>query len=169
MKLIQCRDCAVEKPISEFNKDASKPDGVRRICRPCHQAQAKAYASERLEVYRARASAWYLNNKDRKRAYDQKWQPEYRKKTASQSRARVNARRRYLRAARPAWANTFFIREIYELAQLRTKATGILHEVDHIVPITHKLVCGLHCEQNMQIISSVANKTKLNRHWPNMP
>lgn len=169
MTLLQCRTCAVEKPLTEFNKDASKPHGVRRICKPCHRAEAKAYAEPRKDVYRDRASAWYRSNKDRKSAYDKAWRPEYRQRTPVESRARVNARRCRLRAARPPWANKFFIREIYELAQLRTMATGVLHDVDHIVPITHELVCGLHCEANMQIIPSDLNKSKGNRYWPDMP
>ncbi len=169
MTLLQCRACAVEKPLTEFNKDASKPNGVRRICKPCHRAEAKSYAEPRRDVYRDRASAWYRGNKDRKSAYDKAWRPEYRSRTPVESRARANARRGKLRAARPLWANKFFIREIYELAQLRTIATGVLHEVDHIVPITHELVCGLHCEANMQIIPSDLNKSKGNRYWPDMP
>lgn len=164
-----CRKCNEEKALSELSKDATKKYGVARICIPCGRAEARAYGAAHKELYRERAKAWYYANKERKHAYDKQWRPEYRRKTPVQSRARVNARRNQLRAARPPWANKFFIREIYELAQLRTMATGIPHEVDHIVPLTHELVCGLHCEQNMQILTSTANKSKLNRYWPDMP
>lgn len=164
-----CRKCNVEKSLLELSKDATKKYGVARICVLCARAEARAYGATRRELYRERAKAWYQANKERKRAYDREWAPKYRQRTLAESRARVNARRRRLRNARPSWANKFFIREIYELAQLRTAVTGVPHEVDHIVPITHSLVCGLHCEANLQILPSFANKSKLNRYWPDMP
>ena len=71
--------------------------------------------------------------------------------------------------ATPAWANPFFIREIYELAQLRTKITGFEWQVDHIVPLKSKLVCGLHVEDNLRVIPAVQNWAKNNKHWPDMP
>ena len=71
--------------------------------------------------------------------------------------------------AMPAWANEFFIEEIYDLARLRTKYLGIKHSVDHIVPMTSRLVCGLHVEHNLRVIPHVQNISKLNRHWPGMP
>jgi len=43
------------------------------------------------------------------------------------------------------------------------------YDVDNIVPIKHKLVCGLHVEQNVQVIPSNINQSKGNRHWPDMP
>lgn len=70
--------------------------------------------------------------------------------------------------ARVAWADEFIIREIYELAALRTKMTGIRWVVDHIVPFNSDKVCGLHCEANMQIITFSKNSGKGNRHWPDM-
>lgn len=63
----------------------------------------------------------------------------------------------------PSWANQFFINEIYRLANLRTKVTGIKWHVDHIVPLRSKLVCGLHVEHNLQVIPASANIRKGNK------
>jgi len=36
-------------------------------------------------------------------------------------------------------------------------------EVDHIIPIRGKNVCGLHCEDNLQLMTKPANCAKNNR------
>lgn len=69
-----------------------------------------------------------------------------------------------LRKAKPPWANAFFLREIYSLARLRTKLTGIEWHVDHIIPLSSKHVCGLHVHDNLQVIPAVSNLIKSNHY-----
>jgi hypothetical protein len=38
----QCRDCKKAKPVTEFNRDKSRPDGYARICRDCSKAAFRA-------------------------------------------------------------------------------------------------------------------------------
>ena len=78
-------------------------------------------------------------------------------------RAKWAKRRAIKKNAKPAWANDFFIEEAYELAKLRTEMTGFPWEVDHIVPLQHSDVCGLHVEHNLQVIPASANRRKSNR------
>lgn len=63
--------------------------------------------------------------------------------------------------AMPAWANLDAIAAIY-------KACGAGHHVDHMVPLISPLVCGLHCEANLQILTASENSRKNNRVWPDM-
>lgn len=84
-------------------------------------------------------------------------------------RAQLAKRRARKKCATVKWANEFFISEAYHLAELRTKITGIKWEVDHIVPLQSKLVCGLHCEHNLQVIPRSENLKKSNVFWPDMP
>lgn len=71
-------------------------------------------------------------------------------------------RQKRTKLATPNWANLDKIKELYLQARALTKETGILHEVDHIVPITHKLVCGLHVEDNLQVLTKDQNRKKCN-------
>lgn len=66
----------------------------------------------------------------------------------------------------PAWADARAIDKIYEECAERSKATGIRHEVDHIVPLCGKKVCGLHVENNLQILTAVENGIKSARWEP---
>jgi len=75
-----------------------------------------------------------------------------------------NVRRRRHRAATPPWANKFFIKEIYELAQMRTSSTGIKWHVDHVIPLHGKRVCGLHIEDNLRVITAAQNLKKHNHY-----
>ena len=49
-----------------------------------------------------------------------------------------------------------FYREAHEL----TARTGIRHEVDHIIPLRSKAVSGLHCVENLQVLTAAANNAK---------
>lgn len=73
------------------------------------------------------------------------------------------------RQATPKWANGFFMVECYDLARRRTRATGFAWHIDHVIPLKHPLVCGLHCEQNLAVIPGITNLRKNNLHWPDMP
>jgi len=71
-------------------------------------------------------------------------------------------------AVKPAWADTKIMLQIYKTAK-KLRKMGHAVEVDHIVPITSKLVCGLHCEDNLRIVNRELNRHKSNHHWPDMP
>lgn len=66
----------------------------------------------------------------------------------------------------PAWLSDddhWMLEQAYELAVLREKATGVPHQVDHIIPLRGKSVSGLHVPWNVQVIPAVENKRKGNR------
>lgn len=75
---------------------------------------------------------------------------------------RQNFRKAQQLKAVPAWANIKAIRKMYQQARLQDKT------VDHIVPLISPYVCGLHCEDNLQLLSGEENSKKSNRHWPDM-
>lgn len=54
----------------------------------------------------------------------------------------------------------FVFDEAALLAQFRQTTTGIKWEIDHIVPIKHKLACGLNTAHNIQVIPKNVNRKK---------
>lgn len=80
---------------------------------------------------------------------------------------RESSRRRKLsiKQATPPWSDEFdefFIKEIYHLAVLRSEMLGIDFEVDHIIPLRGKTVCGFHTANNLQILDARSNLDKRN-------
>ena len=64
--------------------------------------------------------------------------------------------------ATPQWADFERIREIYDEAARLTWLTGIEHTVDHVIPLRHPLVCGLHNQFNLQVLPRYINDRKSN-------
>lgn len=65
----------------------------------------------------------------------------------------------------PCWADRIKMQGFYKHARELTATTGIPHEVDHIIPIKHKRVCGLHNEFNLQVLTKAENQKKGSRFY----
>jgi len=142
----ECRICKEIKSYSEFYKHNKRKDGYRSECKICHK----------LEV-----ANWQTRNRDKCNGYIKKWKQTENGKISLKRYKRK--RRQVHKNATPLWANNTKIDKIYKVA----KARGLV--VDHVVPLNSTIVCGLHCEDNLQPISWDENLRKNNRYWPNMP
>jgi hypothetical protein len=58
------------------------------------------------------------------------------------------------------------INYFYYAADVISKVYGGKPDVDHIVPLRHDKVCGLHASQNLQLLSHSANCAKGNTWLP---
>ena len=180
----KCTDCyrlyyrtyaiAYNKAHPEWHAAHKKAHRVRNAERLAREMK------EYRKTHPEQIKATYKKRRSARLRYNAKWSaahPEQVKIAKQRERqnnivaynARSAARRASKVRATPAWANQFFIKEAYALAQLRTKATGIEWHVDHVVPLKSKLVCGLHVEHNLQVIPATVNMSKNNRYWPDMP
>lgn len=75
-----------------------------------------------------------------------------------------NKRSAAIALATPLWRNKKAIIAIYKEARRLSVLTGIKYEVDHVVPIQGRRVCGLHVEFNLQIISKIENNRKHSKY-----
>lgn len=98
---------------------------------------------------------WRKKNWDRVKKYKHK----------TGALASHHAMKRYadqLRAT-PAWANMFLIERHYIEAHKLSDSTSVPHDVDHIVPLRGRGVCGLHVDYNLRPMPSIDNKRKSNK------
>lgn len=117
------------------------------------------------EKSKASSAMWNLRNPDLAKANQKRY---YQNNKATF--IAINSKRRAQELmATPAWANKKAILEFYKSAQCLNMLLGEWHYVDHIVPLRSKIVCGLHCEANLQILPAAENLKKKNFFWPDMP
>jgi hypothetical protein len=80
-----------------------------------------------------------------------------------QSAAAKGRRHQRTKLATPAWADLEVIGRIYTEAAKLSEATGLHHEVDHVIPLQGRNVCGLHVHTNLRITTRIENRRKGNR------
>lgn len=189
-----CSKCGEQKLRSQFNKHTGSRDGLRGYCKACHAAYSTGWIEANRERYNARSRAdraldpgkyqgWARNYREsdpvrygevkrnwveRNTARRQATVRRYTLKHAAKLHEKVRARQAGKMLALPAWADRSAMTEFYKEAKRLTRETGVRYEVDHIVPLRGRGVCGLHCEANMQLLPKAENIRKLNRHWPDM-
>lgn len=105
---------------------------------------------------------WRLSNPEKVKEQRERWK----RHNAALVSAYVRGRTTTIKEATPPWADLDAMTGVYDLARALTAATGEQHQVDHIVPLTHPLVCGLHCEANLQVLTKAANLSKANKFEP---
>lgn len=153
-----------------------RPERSRELARARYRKNPAKYATARNAYrtkYPIKAAAtstkygrkWRAANLEKARQIDRKW----RKNNPHKHAAKQSARKGAAKLATPKWANKFFIHEIYRFCRFKRKIMGIDFQVDHIVPLKSSLVCGLHVENNLQIVTALKNHSKGNRLWPGMP
>lgn len=140
-----CKKCAVV-----LKQKAKNPNGW---CFACWKPEKdRLYHNANKEKRTEFLNTWRKSNKDKLSGYAKKHyeanKHKYREKDAHRRALEVQAT--------PVWVNRSELREIY--AQCPKG-----HHVDHIVPLKHPLVCGLHVPANLQIIPAAENLRKNNK------
>jgi len=154
-----------------------KDNANRAACKPCLNANSReAYAKS--ENQKSNKANYYKEHKDKisvARAIHYRDNAEHYKKvnkTSNKAWRKANpdkAKSIYIRRsvrvkqATPSWLTNTMIVEI-KLVYAKVKdmniESDIMYNVDHIIPIYNKKVCGLHVPWNLQIITSMENQSK---------
>lgn len=66
----------------------------------------------------------------------------------------------------PPWVDLAALKRVQYRARCLTEMTGVPHEVDHVVPLNHPLVCGLTVPWNLEVVPAARNAAKSNRWCP---
>lgn len=158
-----CGACQTLKTSSEFSNNKSRKDGKATQCKLCHAA----YIKTRLK----NDPTFKVKSNEYCRKY-RKSNPEYVKFTKTWNtlnRGRRNFLTSKRRAAKinatPKWLTQeqkTKIADFYWMAKDLQAVTGEVYEVDHIIPLQGKNVCGLHVPWNLQILPADLNRKKSN-------
>ena len=162
-------------------------DGKTPRCKECiklDQLEAKVHISNyqanyyirHKEKLKAASADNHHNNKERSAAQGRKYRAthtdeiaEYLAKYAKNNKGAYNARSAKRKAvkhnATTLWTEFKQIKKLYEKAA-QMRASDIEVHVDHIIPLQHKLVCGLHVIANLRILDATENRRKGNRYTP---
>ena len=138
--------------------------------------KSKKYYEENADAIRLKLDKWKKENfaryKEAAKEYYQANKEEINKRAVlnrkKNSHIYNEKTRRYAAKRRAGTSNKLTSKDLqdmqdfYALAKAMSEVTGEKWQVDHIVPITHELVCGLHVPWNLQILTASENIIKSN-------
>ena len=159
------------------------PRKTKGSCVECMKAEWAQALKTRAEYYaeynkseagQKAKKDYYARNKDAVIAAAQarpdeaknEYKRKYKQANPDLYRELVSVRRRRFRDATPKWLSAeqkMEIRLKYRLAIELSRATGVRHAVDHVIPLQGEDVCGLHVPWNMEVITQDENLKKSNK------
>jgi hypothetical protein len=184
-----CSKCKIYKETTSFCADKRKSDGLQSQCKDCYNAyqRSQEFRAKARLAYSKNEKLKNRSKSGERKSYMRKYREEnlerikqaqstkeyktkhrlaekkYRKKHAAKYKER-DMKRYFEKLKRtPTWlskSNKIELAWVYEIAEQKSVQTGILYEVDHIIPIKGKIVSGLHVPWNLQILTKTENNFK---------
>lgn len=138
----------------------------------------KRYYWANRSAFHARYKRNYDKSPDARKEYSRQYRANNIEKIRLRSQtnrwqiaAATAMRRARKKSATPCWLSVEHkkqIRKLYEEACWLTNETGMQHEVDHIHPLNHASLCGLHVPWNLRVITKIENRAKCNQFIPSL-
>jgi len=146
-------------------------------CLECNKIRLRRYAVEKKEVVRGYSAKNYQKHAEKKRQAARVYREQNPekvksavKKWAENNPHKISLIQRTKYAAKlqrtPQWLTEedySRIEDCYKTAKQLEKTFGAKLDVDHIVPLLGRNVCGLHVPWNLMILSATENRRKSNR------
>lgn len=154
-----CTKCQASKPLEGFYKRKQTPDGREAWCKECRLEHNRKWVSRNKERHSELTRRWYEENREQHLINSREWYAANRHRKL----ATTSAREDRCKDATPVWADMGALQALYKQAKALTEETGVPHEVDHIVPLTHDRVCGLNVPANLQVLTQEQNRRKANK------
>jgi len=161
-----CIECQKEKAKKDYEENPDKWINRRMDCyknnKESERSKMKAYYLDNLEKQTAARKKRYYEKAEENRAYSREWS----KKNKLRRKVSHANRKKKIIQATPSWfgeLDQFVLSESYALAELRQQITSIEWQIDHMIPVQAKNVCGLHVWNNFQVIPAYLNNSKKNK------
>lgn len=178
-----CKQCGeIGKPTRQKYSKSNNKYYLLSICKECENYNSREYQKSHLEKYRDYNKRSYLNKvgilsrqsplnsdpeitKEKKRISVANWQKtnpdrikqiRLRQKQNGNDKAKSARRRSRKKQACPPWVDHEKLKLIYQSCPAG-------YHVDHIIPLTSDLVCGLHVPENLQYLLAIENIKKGNK------
>lgn len=160
------------KPCMKAQLNAWRVKNIGKVAEQCKRHYAKAgdhlrayskdYRKENLEKCVSAQKKWQKGNKayialKAKERYHENAEYRERKKASN------SARHHRVKRSIPHWVSRVSIQHFWKEAQRLTRETGVMHHVDHIIPLNGKRVSGLTVPENLRVITGAANSSKSNK------
>lgn len=169
-----CSKCNINKPFEQFHMCKKMKDGRKSSCKICRKSTASTRYTENKEKINKKNKDYYNNNKMSFKKRRQKYYiknkevisikcSEWAKNNVAKKNSYAARRRGLKQNATPTWSEKVLIDLVYEKKKWLEGLTGLTYHVDHIIPLNHPDVCGLHVWSNLQILESSLNFSKNNR------
>jgi hypothetical protein len=173
----KCTKCLIDKDYTDFYHDP-RNGNLRAKCKQCMKSHHASYlASNGKEVRKAFDAQYYKTDElyqkrkefrelPENKIKNAKYQTQYHLNFPEKGRYHTAKRRAIKLKATPKWLTEDHFKQIERYYQTAKWLESILEEqidVDHIIPLQGKNVCGLHAPWNMQLLKHTDNLKKSNK------